>query len=60
MIEKIKKYLKTSLEEIKKVNWPTKKETQNYTLVVIAISTFVAVFLYILDQIFSTALKVVI
>ncbi len=60
MIEKIKKYFKTSVEEIKKVNWPTKKETYNYTLVVIGISIFVAIFLYALDQVFSTALKVVI
>jgi len=60
MIEKIKGYIRTSIEEIKKVNWPTKKETYHYTLVVIAISAFVAVFLYGLDQVFSTALKIII
>jgi len=57
MVEKIKNYFRTSLEEIKKVNWPTKKETYNYTIIVIFISIAVAFFLYILDQSFSFILK---
>ncbi|MCD4694273.1 preprotein translocase subunit SecE [bacterium] len=57
MTEKIKSYFRTSLEEIKKVNWPTKKETYNYTLIVIFISVVIAIFLYILDQSFSFILK---
>ena len=50
---KIAKYIKASIEEMKKVTWPTKKETKNYTILVIGISLAVAAFLGALDYIFS-------
>lgn len=46
-------YVKGSIEEMKKVTWPTKKETRNYTLLVIGISVVVAAFLGALDFLFS-------
>jgi len=45
------------LTEMKKVTWPSKKETYNYTVLVIAISIGVAIFLGILDYIFSTGFQ---
>jgi preprotein translocase subunit SecE len=50
-------YVKSSVEEMKKVTWPTKKETYNYTLLVIGISIAVALFLGGLDYIFLNVLK---
>lgn len=47
------KYIKESIEEMKKVTWPTKKETQRYSLLVIGISIAVAIFLGVLDYIFN-------
>lgn len=47
------KYIKESIEEMKKVTWPTKKETQRYSLLVIGISIAVAIFLGALDYIFN-------
>ena len=41
---KITEYLIGSIEEMKKVTWPTKKEAKNYTLLVIGISLGVATF----------------
>lgn len=38
---------------MKKVTWPTKKETYNYTLLVIGISIGVALFLGLLDYLFT-------
>lgn len=38
---------------MKKVTWPTKKETRNYTLLVIGVSLATAVFLGALDYIFT-------
>lgn len=35
--------------ELKKVTWPTRQETVNYTLIVIAVSAAVAAFLGSLD-----------
>ncbi len=52
-MNKLTKYLKESVLEMKKVTWPTKKETYNYTLLVIGISLGVAIFLGILDYIFT-------
>ena len=42
-------YIKDSKIELKKVVWPTKKQTTNYTLVVIGFSLGVAAFLGIID-----------
>lgn len=54
---KITEYIKDSIRETKKVTWPTKKETQNYTLLVIGVSLAVALFLGALDYIFSFGLN---
>lgn len=50
-------YIKGSIEEMKKVSWPTKKETQKYTLLVIGISLAVAAFLGSLDFLFTWLLE---
>jgi preprotein translocase subunit SecE len=54
---KIINYIKASIEEMKKVTWPTKKETYNYTLLVIFISLGVALFLGLLDLVFTKGLE---
>ncbi len=54
---KLEDYIKGSIVEMKKVTWPTKKETQNYTYLVIGISLAVAAFLGALDYIFSFMLE---
>jgi len=56
-MNKIVQYLKESVEELKKVTWPTKKETYDYTLLVISISIAVALFLGSLDFIFNKLLE---
>jgi len=50
---KLIQYIKDSIAEMKKVTWPTKKETKNYTLLVIGVSLAVAAFLGALDYLFS-------
>jgi len=59
-MNKFSNYIKDSVAEMKKVTWPTKKETYNYTLLVIGISLAVALFLGALDYIFSWGLNLVI
>lgn len=49
MANRIFSYFRESREELKKVVWPTRKETQNNTMLVIGISLFVAAFLGLLD-----------
>jgi preprotein translocase subunit SecE len=52
-------YIKGSIEEMKKVTWPTQKETKNYTMLVIGVSLAVALFLGALDYIFSIGLELI-
>ncbi len=59
-MKKLINYIKASVEEVKKVTWPTKKETINYTLLVIGVSVGLAIFLGILDYIFSLGLEIII
>lgn len=56
-MNKLTNYIKASIEEMKKVSWPTKKETYNYTLLVIFISVGVAIFLGLLDLVFTKGLE---
>ncbi|MFA6514004.1 MAG: preprotein translocase subunit SecE [Patescibacteria group bacterium] len=59
-MNKLTNYIKASITEMKKVTWPTKKETYNYTILVIGISLAVAAFLGALDYIFSLGIKFII
>ncbi len=59
-MKKLINYIKASAEEMKKVTWPTKKETVNYTLLVIGVSAGVAIFLGALDYAFSFGLELII
>jgi len=60
MFKKAVKFLKESRQEFKRVNWPTREETVRYTLIVIGISVAVAVYLGLLDYIFTNILKTII
>lgn len=57
MINKIKLFFEESRRELKRVNWPTRKETIRYTLFVIGISLVVAAYLGLLDFIFVQLLE---
>jgi len=54
---KITTFLKEVRLEIKKVNWPTRKETIKYTLIIIGVSVVVAAFLGGLDFVFTVILN---
>lgn len=59
-MDKFINYIKGSIAEIGKVTWPSKKETYNYTILVIAVSIATAIFLGGLDLIFNRVLEIVI
>ena len=48
-MDKIIQFLKEVRVELAKVSWPTRNQTVLYTLVVIGISLFMAVFLGLMD-----------
>ncbi len=51
-------YLKSVRNELKHVVWPTKKATINHTILVVVISTIVAVFLFEIDGLFAKILNI--
>ena len=53
-------YLISAKTELKKVTWPTKKETTKYTLIVIGMSAAIAMFLGALDFLFTYLLSLII
>jgi len=55
---KLASYIKASILEMKKVTWPSKKETVDYTVLVIGVSLAVSVFLGSLDFIFQKGLEI--
>lgn len=56
-MSKLSNYISDTMEEMKHVSWPTKKQTIMFTLIVIAISIAVSAYLGFFDYLFSLALK---
>ncbi|MFZ2072418.1 MAG: preprotein translocase subunit SecE [Minisyncoccia bacterium] len=59
-MSKITEYFKDTKAELKHVNWPGRRQTFYYTLIVVALSVVIAYFLGIFDFIFSTGLEKII
>ena len=57
-MDKLTQFLKEAKAELLKVNWPSKNQTINYTLIVIGISITVAIFLGGLDYSFEYLIRV--
>lgn len=51
--KKLITYLKEVKVELKKVNWPTRKQATKYTLIVIGVSIATAIFLGGIDFLFT-------
>ena len=51
------KFLSGPMSEMKKITWPTRKETIKYTLTVIAICVFVALVLGLFDLLYMYLLE---
>ncbi|MEO0137622.1 MAG: preprotein translocase subunit SecE [candidate division WOR-3 bacterium] len=60
MLNRALDYIKNVYLEMKKVTWPTKNELISSTIIVIILSVFVALIIFVLDRIFSLLLGIVI
>lgn len=49
----IRRYFSETIGELKKVNWPSRKEATNLTIVVLIVLVVMSVYLGLLDVIFS-------
>ena len=60
LTQKIPQFFQEVRAEVKKVNWPTRQETLKYTLAVFAVSILTALFLGLIDLLFSRFLEKII
>lgn len=56
-MENALRFLREAKVELAKVNWPTRKQIVQYTVIVIGISLFTAVFLGGLDYVFGSLVE---
>lgn len=49
------RYLRETWFELRKVSWPTRREAVNLTVIVILVTSFLAIVLGLMDWIFSMA-----
>lgn len=56
-MDKLIKYFKGAVDEMRKVTWPTRQETYSYTLLVIVSCVVMALFLGGLDLVFAKAIE---
>ena len=57
---KLAEYIKETRGEMKHVNWPTKSQAVNYTLLVVVLSIVTAAILALADFVFSMGIEKVI
>ena len=49
-IERSKRYIRGLTQEMKRVHWPSRRDTMLYTAAVVAVSLVMALLIYILDS----------
>jgi preprotein translocase subunit SecE len=59
ILEKLKKYLKETVGELRKMTWPTKDELIGSTIVTVVVSLIVAIFIGIVDRGLTFVVKLV-
>jgi preprotein translocase subunit SecE len=57
---KISTYLKGVRAELRKVNWPTRKELSNYTVVVFVTTAALTIVIWGLDLVFKNLLTLIV
>lgn len=60
MIAKVNKYFNDTMQELKKVAWPSKEELIGSTIVVVVMSILVAVFIGVVDQVLNKLVNLLI
>lgn len=60
ILTSIKNYFVGSYVEMRKVTWPTKEQTINYSILVIGLSVGLALFFALLDYMFNAGITLLI
>ena len=54
------RYFKETRAEVRKVSWPTREEATNLTVIVLAVTVAMAVFLGTIDFIFASLIRLIV
>jgi preprotein translocase subunit SecE len=58
-MEKLTKFFESVVSEFKKVSWPTQQELINNTIIVVVFSIILSIFIFGVDQLYSTVLEAI-
>ena len=58
-MSRIQRFVQDSWQELKKVNWPTPQQARNLTVMVLAVSAAVSVYIAIFDYAFGLIAKAI-
>ena len=60
MIQKVNKYFNETMQELRKVAWPSRQELIGSTIVVVVMSVLVAAFIGVVDQVLNRLVNLLI
>lgn len=58
--QRVVEYFKDTRGELRKVSWPTRKQATNLTLIVLAVTVVMAIFLGSLDYLFANLVRLIV
>jgi preprotein translocase subunit SecE len=59
LADSVRKYIRETIGELRKVTWPTRKEATNLTYIVLMVITATTIFLWALDLIYTQLFKLI-
>jgi preprotein translocase subunit SecE len=60
IIERVKEYFRDTRGELRKVTWPTRQQATNLTLIVLAVTFAMALFLGAMDYLFAALIRLLV
>ena len=58
-MSRIQRFVQDSYQELRKVNWPTPQQARNLTVIVLVVSTAVAMYISAFDYVFGLMAKAI-
>jgi preprotein translocase subunit SecE len=56
-VSRIRRFINEAWSELKKVSWPSREQTRNLTVLVVAVSLIVGVYITVFDAVFAQAVS---
>jgi preprotein translocase subunit SecE len=56
-VSRIQRFITDSLAELRKVNWPTPQQARNLTVLVLAVSAAISLYISLFDYVFGFVAK---